>query len=472
MTRLPKGFPHRKVFNDALREYRRCRTYWYVPKARALDDENVNFCARALRVIFDDFLGERWDTDTQDALLSVLIAQGLLNPTKKNPTKRDRTALSRIIKQLLGTLGFLWAEPDQEIIITDVGFALIAALEDDSDLRRIVEGQVAKLQYPHPLLPEWPLSESPGILPHFFLLQILQKTDYRLNYDEYELFINLAREQEDLDRILQYITCWRDLNKEEIKILRPIFQSIPMRGDPSYSRFGRIHRDASYQRAFYCYPTYLSVDRGTIRCREPKRIADMIQQQLASLKITHFESQEDWLGYMGDPEQHPSWFTYLSLAAQTADSKEQVKSELKQHQSKLSDEETKEIKRLQIEKAIESSYVEHPELLNTLEQGLRLKKRQFTTPIGRMDLLCRGRDGKYVVVEIKAKDAEDSVFGQILRYMGWIHRNYPGGRDNVRGIILAGQFSDKARYSRIGLLKPNREEFIKFCRHSFATEEV
>ena len=98
--------------------------------------------------------------------------------------------------------------------------------------------------------------------------------------------------------------------------------------------------------------------------------------------------------------------------------------------------------------------------------------RQVETPIGRIDLLCRGTDGKYVVVEIKAKGAEDSVFGQILRYIGWIHGNYRDGRDNVRGIVLAGRFPDRARYSRIGLLKPDAERFLGFRQHAFAVEEV
>lgn len=37
----------------------------------------------------------------------------------------------RIVNQLLGTLGFLWAEQDQEIVITDAGFAMIEALADE-----------------------------------------------------------------------------------------------------------------------------------------------------------------------------------------------------------------------------------------------------------------------------------------------------------------------------------------------------
>lgn len=88
-----------------------------------------------------------------------------------------------------------------------------------------------------------------------------------------------------------------------------------------------------------------------------------------------------------------------------------------------------------------------------------------------MDLLCKDSRGQYVVVEVKAGEAEDSVFGQILRYIGWVHTNLKGGRNNVRGIILAGQFSEKARYSRIGLLRDDSKAFVKFKEHGFALSD-
>lgn len=146
--------------------------------------------------------------------------------------------------------------------------------------------------------------------------------------------------------------------------------------------------------------------------------------------------------------------------------------EIARNRDRLSDAEAAEIGRLEIEKAIETAYASQPQILHTLEAGLQLVGRQVETPIGRIDLLCRGADGKYVVVEIKAKSAEDAVFGQILRYIGWIHGNYDHGRDNVRGIVLASQFPDKARYSRIGLLKEDAELFLRFRRHVFAGEEA
>jgi len=104
--------------------------------------------------------------------------------------------------------------------------------------------------------------------------------------------------------------------------------------------------------------------------------------------------------------------------------------------------------------------------LSILEKG-----RQFSTPIGRIDLLCISQKREYVVVEIKANEAGDSAFGQILRYIGWIHRNIHDAESNVRGIILASQFPESARYSRIGLLKSDYQTFIKFKEHGLNVQD-
>lgn len=412
---LTKDIPFRDVFDDALNEYNECPTYWYIPKARLLNDGNVAICAQILNVIFEEFLGETWNRQTQDALLLSLTKQGLQTPTANTSSLGDRTALSRITKALLGTLGFLWVDNHREILITDAGFSIVEALASSSNPRPIVEAQVAKLQYPHPHSPEFC---GTGILPHLFLLQILQRTDYRLSFQEYELFVNLAQEQDDVSRIVRYIMHWRDLNEEDKDSLQNAFRSVPMKGDASAKRFARIKLDSPYQRSFFCYPSYLDINSSQreILCNAPERVDFLVREQLEGLKITTFETEEDWFAYFGDPQQRPSWFTYLALAVQSAESEKEADNELKQHGSRLSDEETAEIRRLEIEKAIESSYAEHPELLNTLEQGMQLEQRQLVTPIGRIDLLCRGADGKYVVVEIKANEATDSVFGQILRY--------------------------------------------------------
>ena len=470
--RLRRDFPFRDVFVDALSDYRTCPTYWYIPKARALNDENVLFCARALQLIFDEFLGATWNQETQDELLTSLIENELTRPYTQDANIRDRTALPRIIKQFLGTLGFLWAESDQEIIITDAGFAMIAALANDEPLRPVVEQQAVKLQYPHPLLTRKYRENFGGLIPHVFLLQVLQETDGYLTFDEQDLFVHLAAEQSHVPKIVRYAQHWRNLSPDEQDELREIFRTMPTKADPEPGRrFRRIRQDAAYQRSYFCYPSWLDVNstERTIRIRELGKTAELTR---SDLKVTGFTSREDWFAYLGDPERTPSWFDYLAFTVEAAESSEQAREEIEQHADKLSEEESAAITRLEIEKAIESSYAERPELLTTLESGLQLVDRQVETPIGRIDLLCRGADGKYVVVEIKAKGAEDSVFGQILRYIGWVHSNFEDGRENVRGIILASQFSDKARYSRIGLLKQDSEQFLRFRQHVFAGTEV
>lgn len=486
--RLPKNLPADEVLREALTEYRQATTYWYAPKARTLTDENVAACSQILHVIFEEFLGSDWTPETQDALLSRLIEEGVNAPQVLSGTQQDRRALVRITKVFLETLGLLWVQDDEELVITDAGLALLLARDDAVAQRQLIEAQVAKLQYPNPLMSQRAANNFQGILPHLFLLQVLQRTGYHLTFEEYELFVNLAVEQADAEGIAEYVTRWRAISGPDREAFRNIFARTPVRrhnnrvppltapreAGGTGTRINRIKLDGSYQRAFLGYPSYLHVDNAEreIRCVSPEAIDSLIREQIDGLKITTFQSPEAWFAYLGDPEQRPSWFTYVALMVETAASKEEAAAAVIQHKENLSGEEVKAVRRLHIEKAIESSYAEHTDLLHTLEPGLAYRERQVETPIGRMDLLCQGSDGKYVVVEIKANEAGDAAFGQILRYMGWIHRNFENGENNVRGIILASHFPERARYSRIGLLRKDAGEFLKFRRHVFAGEEV
>ena len=486
--RFTRNLPSDTVLRAALVEYRNATTYWYVPKARTLNEENVAVCVEILHIIFEEFLDSDWTTQTQDALLGRLTEKGIHESRSRGGTLQDRTALVRIIKVFLEALGLLWIHDDQELFITDAGFNLLLAQGDTDVQRRLIETQVAKIQYPNPLLSQRWTSDFRGILPHLFLLQVLQRVDYRLTFEEYELFVNLAVAQGDIDRIVNYIDRWRAVDESDREAFRKVFgrvlvrrhnQKVPRLERPGKTgdtgtRIKRIQLNGSYQRALYCYPSSLCIEETTreICCTSPDVVDSLIREKIGDLKLTAFDSPEAWFAYFGDPEQQPSWFTYVALAVEAANSEEEAQSEIEQHEERFSQEETAALRRLQIEKAIESSYAEHTDLLHTLEQGLEYQERQFQTPIGRMDLLCRGTDGKHVVIEIKANEASDSVFGQILRYMGWIHRNFEDGENNVRGIILAGHFPDKARYSRIGLLRPDAEQHLKFHRHGFATEEL
>lgn len=464
VKRIPRRFPFREVFTDFVREYKSCATYWYVPKARALNDDNVAVMGRVLGVIFEDFLHRTWNPETQDELLDHLKEQGILEPQEDDARLQDRTALIRINQKLLETLGLLWIEEDKEIIITDAGLETILS----EDPHAVIDGQIAKIQYPNPTQRGGGASSFQGLLPHLFLLQALRETEYHMTREEYDLFVNLASQQEDLERILRYLHHWRDLSEGEREIIRAIAKAVPMKGGKKHTRFGRIARNSPYQRALFAYPLYLEHRRvdsqDRLVCSSPDEVDGLVRQRLEGLKIASFQRKEDWFAYMGDPTQQPSWFTYLTLAVDLATTKEEADQIVQAHKDELGPAEAEEIERRQLERSIEDLYAGNPSLL---EKGLSLVPdgRQYSTPIGRIDLLCRGQDKAFVIVEVKADEAGDSAFGQILRYIGWVHRNIREARSNVRGIILARRFPEKARYSRIGLLRADYQEFLKFREH-------
>jgi hypothetical protein len=111
-----------------------------------------------------------------------------------------------------------------------------------------------------------------------------------------------------------------------------------------------------------------------------------------------------------------------------------------------------------LEEAIDTSLLLERDLerilvtdLSQLEPGLQLYKgRGFTGQqietgeVGRIDILALDTFGNFVVIELKAGEANDRVCGQILRYMGWVKENLAGER-TVRGIIVASEFDQNLR---------------------------
>ena len=83
--------------------------------------------------------------------------------------------------------------------------------------------------------------------------------------------------------------------------------------------------------------------------------------------------------------------------------------------------------------------------LEAIEPGLRLEKRQLSTPAGRLDLLCKDAKGNYVVVELKRTQGTDQVVGQVLRYMGWLSEAH--GTEKVRGIVIVGKKDQALSYA-------------------------
>ena len=84
--------------------------------------------------------------------------------------------------------------------------------------------------------------------------------------------------------------------------------------------------------------------------------------------------------------------------------------------------------------------------LQVIEPGLRvyregeLSGRQFGTDVSRIDPLAQDSAGNFVVIELKAGEADRAVLGQILPYMGWVREHLANGKA-VRGVVIASDFS-------------------------------
>jgi len=103
---------------------------------------------------------------------------------------------------------------------------------------------------------------------------------------------------------------------------------------------------------------------------------------------------------------------------------------------------------ISLEKDLQNYLAKNP---SVIEAGLKLiekGKELDTQQIGRMDLLCKDKDGCYVVVELKKGRIGDVVIGQILRYIGWVQVKF--NTNKVRGIIIVNEEDEKLNFA----LKP------------------
>lgn len=75
--------------------------------------------------------------------------------------------------------------------------------------------------------------------------------------------------------------------------------------------------------------------------------------------------------------------------------------------------------------------------VSLIEKGLTLVgKEYYAEEAGRIDLLCRDREGNHIVIELKKGKVGYSVVGQTLNYMGWVQKKFGG---KTRGIIIVNE---------------------------------
>jgi len=84
--------------------------------------------------------------------------------------------------------------------------------------------------------------------------------------------------------------------------------------------------------------------------------------------------------------------------------------------------------------------------LTSIEDGLSQYQgdhgEQFSVDSGRIDVLAVDKEGSFVVIELKAGTATDSVLAQVLGYMADVKKTL-ADQKRVRGIIIAYDFSKR-----------------------------
>jgi hypothetical protein len=84
-----------------------------------------------------------------------------------------------------------------------------------------------------------------------------------------------------------------------------------------------------------------------------------------------------------------------------------------------------------------------------VEKGLTLIGKEYDTrEAGRIDLLCKDKEGSHVVVELKKGRSGHEVVGQALKYVGWAQKNL---NKKARGIIIVSEPDDKLHYATLPL---------------------
>jgi RecB family endonuclease NucS len=82
---------------------------------------------------------------------------------------------------------------------------------------------------------------------------------------------------------------------------------------------------------------------------------------------------------------------------------------------------------------------EQPEVI---EEGMTLIRREYPTPVGPVDMLCRDAAGETVAIEVKRRGEIDGV-EQLTRYLEFLNRDER--LSPVRGIFVAQTVKPQAR---------------------------
>jgi hypothetical protein len=272
-----------------------------------------------------------------------------------------------------------------------------------------------------------------------------------ISADEYVLFVSRARSYDKVDRVVEQIDEFRSLSDDQKEEVTRQCDAYMIGGKKRSSLYNTIRLDRPYAFAVITLSKLFEDDDGGLRFRQGAltKYRSFLQYYQSDHTYIEFDSVEDWIAYFGDPAADPPAERALEYYVGKGNVQSAVALKKKQGAPK---EELREFRDMILtEKRIED-YLEHnlDHIANATGMNLELIKRQYSTTVGPIDLLCRDTKSKdYLVVELKKGRSADRVYGQCSRYMGWVRKNL-GDPEGVKthGAIVAPQIDKKLMAAR------------------------
>jgi len=452
---------NKDYWNKFIKAYTTDKSYWYVPKGKTINQENLYLLKNQLKIL-KKYQSKDW-REYQKVYTVELGKKKLIEHRAKWQKPSDFTAISRMLKVIFDLLGVAWVDDESKIYLTTTGDEFIKS----DKLNEIVRKQLLKYQFYNPSYRE-EYFRSIRLFPHLFLLNILLSfPNGWISKGEYILFVSRAKSPDQLQEKIELIHKYRELNKKEKDNILNKLRKTRIKEEGNASRrtsiLNTIFLNHSYSLNFLTYPDYIKVlnNKITLAKRRMNEVISIIKEHNENAVYVDFENEKDWFSFYGDfakDSSYPNALNYYEDKTNIHKSLEIFRDAQKRNLIPLEEKEEDYIEARIKEKMLED-FLEFK--LAELEQGLVLVKRQYPTLVGPIDILAKDKDGNYVVIELKKGRSSDRVFGQITRYIGWIKENL---NPNVRGIVVGSPIEDKLVYSRKGL---NNLERVKLKEFNF-----
>lgn len=409
--------------------YANDHAYWYQPKGLAVTVDAV----RDRLAPLVEFEGTRpWRECQQDYVARL---------NELRVSEAEGPALARMLKQVVGTLGLAWVDPDDLVEITPVGRKFLEA----DDKAAILAMQSRRYQFWNPSIGS-SVHRAIQLHPVPFLVRLLQSLDDGISTTEYALFVAKAKRVGDLDRVLEQIESFRALDPEQRAEIVRLCDAYQIGGTKRGSLLNTVRLNRSYAVKMWLLSGLfemsndhvLQLRKGAIR----NEVRTWIENYATNGTYIAFDNEKAFFAWMGDPAAKADRETALEVYTSRGDveAATAVKKSMGASAADLKRFRQMLLSEKMLEDAIEANF---SSFATFVKRPLELLGRQYETTVGPIDILARDKKtGEYVVIELKKGRAADKVFGQLSRYMGWVKKNL-AKEVEVSGMIVGSNIDAK-----------------------------